>query len=409
MIGEPTRVRVEFLTPEEINFNQDCDTDDESEYVEQKNEIFKPLAILLGNAHAEQQKTTGVPPPPPPHLSQKDDARTTKMSMDSKTDKEEGEINEGDEDENEQDEEEKYKNTDAEDKKSKDEDEKEQKDEDNNDEQEDDDDDDTSPEMYLFEKIILSPCIQSALLFKKRISKGVYLVKRLSDENLLCLKFVRRRSKYQSRMPMELRLLSHIRTFPKLRHVQKLEGVFITQSYYGFLSEYVPDLLRVTNIHQRPLEIREIIRQLLVGIRQLHRNGIIHRDIKMSNVLWSGKVLTIVDFDKGTWNTPQGHHVLVGTEGFLAPEVWRYERDGHRSPVPYKEKADIYSAGMLFGCLLFHVTEADAKEMHASIFRDDAHQYLPALTADILKKMLRFSPQKRASAHTLLQHRYFAK
>ena len=370
-------VRGSPLTPTEIGFHLDCDTDDESEYAEitkmlhHPSSSFSSLSTLKGSS--EQPELTSV------HQERKSDNK-------SEND-EEYEGDEGDDDDNDYDNDEKNSHE-------------------NNEENEDDD---ISEDLQLFERVILCEPIQSKLFFKKRISKGVYLVERISDKQPLCLKFVRRKSRYQTRIPMELRILSQIKTFPQIRHLQKLEGFFLSTKYYAFLSEFVPDLMHTSSLHQRPLEVKAIMRQLLVGIRQLHRNGIIHRDIKMSNVLWSGKQLTIVDFDKATWNTPKGHHVLVGTEGFLSPEVWRYERDGSRTPAPYSEKCDIYSAGMLFGCLLFHVSESEVKEMHASIFRDDAKRYFPPATSDLLLQMLRFRPNKRPSAHTLLQHAYFAK
>jgi hypothetical protein len=272
------------------------------------------------------------------------------------------------------------------------------------DEDEEDEDEDMTNETRLLEKALF--CLQPVLHFTKRISKGVYLVELVANSKTQCLKIVRRKPRYKSRTPMELRMLSSIRSLDVQRHIQVLNGFVLTNDFYAFLSNYAPSL-HSCSLHKTQSEVQSIMRQLLVGLRQLHRNAIIHRDIKMSNILWDGKQLTIVDFDKATWNTPKGHHVLIGTDGFIAPEVWRYERDGRRKPVPYTEKCDIYSAGVLFGCLLFEVSESETKEMHASIFRDTADDALPPLTAQLLKSMLRYNPAKRASAHKLLQHPYF--
>ena len=265
--------------------------------------------------------------------------------------------------------------------------------------------DEGTEETRLLEKALFA--LQAHLRFVKRISKGIYLVELLSNNKTQCLKIVRRKSRYRERIPMELRMLSHIKSLPVQRHIQVMNGFVLTDGLYAFLSDYAPDLLHTKGLHKKPREVRSIMRQLLVGIRQLHRNSVIHRDVKGSNLLWDGTRLTIVDFDKATWNTPKGHHVIVGTIGLLSPEVARYERDGHKKPEPYTEKCDIYSAGVLFGCLLFHVSESECLEMHASIFREDADRYLPPLTAQLLKSMLRYNPKKRPSAHKLLQHAYF--
>jgi len=273
------------------------------------------------------------------------------------------------------------------------------------DDEDDEEDNDCFDETRLFERAVF--CLQSHMRFIKNISKGVYLVEMLINNQPQCLKIMRRKSRYKTRVPIELRILSYIKSFQVQRHIQVLNGFVLTKEFYAFVSDYAPDLVRTKSLHIKPLEVRAIMRQLLVGIRQLHRNKIIHRDIKLSNVLWDRKKLTIVDFDKATWNT--GHHMYAGTDSFMAPEVWRYERDGPKPPEPYTEKCDIYSAGVLFGCLSFGVQEGELKDMHVSIFREDANRYLPPLSAQLLTSMIRYNPKKRPSAHKLLQHDYFKK
>jgi len=193
-------------------------------------------------------------------------------------------------------------------------------------------------------------------------------------------------------------------------HIQHLEGFILRKNVYAFLSAFAPDLTEVApNIQARPNEICEIMRQLFTGLQTLHKNKIIHRDIKQANLLWDGVVLTIVDFDSATWDTEQGHHDCLGTPGLMAPEVSRYERDGPHPPVPYGTKIDMYSSGIVFGCLLFGVPEDDLTEMHASAFRDCAKRLLPEHTALLLKQLLHFNPVMRISADQALESSYFQK
>lgn len=46
----------------------------------------------------------------------------------------------------------------------------------------------------------------------------------------------------------------------------------------------------------REAEIAEILRQVLKGLQFLHQKGIVHRDIKASNLLMQNGVVKIADF-----------------------------------------------------------------------------------------------------------------
>ena len=90
-------------------------------------------------------------------------------------------------------------------------------------------------------------------------------------------------------------------------------------------------------------EVREILKQLLPSVQQLHKNGIIHRDIKASNIMSEkyGKYY-LVDFDiaikRGTGSE------TAGTVGYASPEQYGYRDCDARS--------DIYSIGVLANMLL---------------------------------------------------------
>ena len=115
----------------------------------------------------------------------------------------------------------------------------------------------------------------------------------------------------------------------------------------------------------------------------------------------------MADFGLATWDTTKGHKHNLGTEGFFAPEVLRHGRDASTPPQPYGTKCDMWSAGMVFGGLLFAIEEHCTEEFHPSIFRE-LSQHLPRPTASLLRKLLRRDPNKRLSAKQALNHRYFS-
>lgn len=43
-------------------------------------------------------------------------------------------------------------------------------------------------------------------------------------------------------------------------------------------------------------QLRNVARQFVCGLHHLHKNGIVHRDIKPQNILMSNKVVKIADF-----------------------------------------------------------------------------------------------------------------
>ena len=94
-------------------------------------------------------------------------------------------------------------------------------------------------------------------------------------------------------------------------------------------------------------ELRRIISQLCNAVEQLHRYGIIHRDVTPKNVILDENLhLTLIDFDisrKFSGNREQDT-TLYGTEGFAPPEQYGFRETGFT--------ADIYALGVIMKLLL---------------------------------------------------------
>lgn len=108
----------------------------------------------------------------------------------------------------------------------------------------------------------------------------------------------------------------------------------------GTLEDYIHHMKK-SKKHIKEELIWKIFIQISLGIAYLHRNHLIHRNIKPSNILltkdFKAKIKGMKDskklIDKRFTNS------IVGTPYYLAPEIWE-ER-------PYDRKVDIWALGIL--------------------------------------------------------------
>jgi serine/threonine protein kinase len=74
-------------------------------------------------------------------------------------------------------------------------------------------------------------------------------------------------------------------------------------------------------------QTRKLLYQLLIGLRYLHKINIMHRDIKLENILIRGAAKdnispVIVDFGLAEYeNSKEFVYIRCGTPGYVAPEV----------------------------------------------------------------------------------------
>lgn len=100
--------------------------------------------------------------------------------------------------------------------------------------------------------------------------------------------------------------------------------------------------------------IKLIMINLLEGIGYLHEKGIMHRDLKLENIMVkkeesrNGRVIpVIVDFGLAEYcSSTKYMYTRCGTPGYVAPEVLRIKST---DPVQtYTSACDIFSLGVIF-------------------------------------------------------------
>ncbi|XP_059179165.1 mitogen-activated protein kinase kinase kinase 2-like [Physella acuta] len=159
-------------------------------------------------------------------------------------------------------------------------------------------------------------------------------------------------------------------------------------------------------------EAKHFTSQILQGVRYLHENGILHRDIKSSNILMQSETkVKISDFGLSKILKDQRNIDLstsVGTVFYMAPEVLKTE-----TVVIYPTKADIWSIGctvveMITG-MPPYAKDYSCFQVKGRIAANEMPEYeLPQSASDalkdFLKRIFKRNPCERPSAEKLLEH-----
>lgn len=129
------------------------------------------------------------------------------------------------------------------------------------------------------------------------------------------------------------------------------------------------DVIKDTKINFKTR--KKIILELLLGLKFLHSNDIIHRDIKPTNFIQVGKHYKWCDFGMSLNHTIQDDHITSGitTASFRAPEIIFGSKK-------YDNKVDIWSFGILMieimtrsrGCLYQVKNEAMSNKKLIDLF-----------------------------------------
>ncbi|MCQ2821668.1 MAG: serine/threonine-protein kinase [archaeon] len=229
-----------------------------------------------------------------------------------------------------------------------------------------------------------------------------------------------------------------------IKHIIKLKQIiFIKETgtlnlIFEFMEKDLFELMKATSPkHLSEGQIRAIIYQTLLGLSLMHKYGFFHRDMKPENLLVVGETVKIADFGlaREIRSLPP-YTEYVSTRYYRAPECI-LKSTNYNSPV------DIWALGCIMAEMYLHPqplffgnNEKEVLIKICSILGSPTHSTWPEgiqqaqkvgikfpsmpgtdlanvipqaspEAIDLMYQMINWDPNKRATAHNLLQHPFF--
>ncbi|TMW56886.1 hypothetical protein Poli38472_002811 [Pythium oligandrum] len=211
---------------------------------------------------------------------------------------------------------------------------------------------------------------------------------------------------------------SEIKIHKSLRHpnVVQFERYFEDEENAYMLLELcrnqsLSDLLRRRK-RLSEAEVRFYIRQMIDGIAYLHKNLVIHRDLKLGNLFLTADMrLKIGDFGLAAQldNPFDRKRTLCGTPNYIAPEILT-----GRSTTGHSFEVDIWSTGVVMYTLLVGRPPFETQDVKDTYKRIRASDYtfpenvdLSESAKSIIGSILRVDPHLRPSLNAILTHSFF--
>lgn len=221
----------------------------------------------------------------------------------------------------------------------------------------------------------------------------------------------------------ELKIYREINALKHLTHpnIVKLEEVLQNSKYIGIVLEYASggEFYKYIQRKRRlkePLACR-LFAQLISGVYYMHCKGLVHRDLKLENLLLD-KHGNLIITDFGFVNEFSKYNELMktscGSPCYAAPELVVSTR-------PYEaRKADIWSCGIILFAMLAgylpwdddpqNPDGNDIAKLYQYIVSTSLKfpEYISPVARDLLRYMLVSNPAKRAALKVILKHEWLA-
>ncbi|KAM6453686.1 NUAK family SNF1-like kinase 2 [Liasis olivaceus] len=246
--------------------------------------------------------------------------------------------------------------------------------------------------------------------FLETLGKGTYgKVKKARERSgkLVAIKSIRKDKIKDEQDLLHIRREIEIMSSLNHPHIIAVHEVFENSSKIVIVMEYASkgDLYDYISERQRltEQEARHFFRQVVSAIYYCHKNGIVHRDLKLENILLDANGnIKIADFGlSNVFQQDRLLHTFCGSPLYASPEIVNGR--------PYKgPEVDSWSLGVLL-YILIHGTMPfdghDYKTLVKQITRGDYKE--PTKLSDacgLIRWMLMVNPERRATIEDIASH-----
>ncbi|NXK90242.1 HUNK kinase, partial [Formicarius rufipectus] len=225
----------------------------------------------------------------------------------------------------------------------------------------------------------------------------------------------KKRAKKDTYVTKNLRREGQIQQMIRHPNIAQLLDILETENSYYLVMELCPGGNLMHKIYEKKRleehEARKYIRQLILAVEHLHRAGVVHRDLKIENLLLDeDNNIKLIDFGlsncAGILGYSDPFSTQCGSPAYAAPELLARKK--------YGPKIDVWSIGvnmyaMLTGTLPFTVEPFSLRALYQKMVDKEMNPFptqLSSAAITFLRALLEPDPAKRPNIQQALANRW---
>ena len=254
-------------------------------------------------------------------------------------------------------------------------------------------------------------------LYGRQIGHGAFgqvnLALHIASGRLVAIKIFAKKNLRNTRA--KEKIMTEIETLSNFHHpfINQILDNFETSTHIFIVMEYVcGDLLGFIRKRSKLSESvsKIIFKQLIEGLKYIHKKHFVHRDIKLDNILIDlTNTIKICDFGVSKHFDDKNEIMFdhCGTPAYIAPEI--FEHTGYKGPA-----CDIWSAGVTLYYMLAGEQPFKAgsiSELEKIIKAGDFKEIegVSKEANNLISKILQVNPKARLSLDEILNHKWLDK
>ncbi|XP_054021956.1 hormonally up-regulated neu tumor-associated kinase isoform X2 [Melanerpes formicivorus] len=245
-----------------------------------------------------------------------------------------------------------------------------------------------------------------------KVREGLHV---LTGEKVAVKVIDKKRAKKDTYVTKNLRREGQIQQMIRHPNIAQLLDILETENSYYLVMELCPGGNLMHKIYEKKRleehEARKYIRQLILAVEHLHRAGVVHRDLKIENLLLDeDNNIKLIDFGlsncAGILGYSDPFSTQCGSPAYAAPELLARKK--------YGPKIDVWSIGvnmyaMLTGTLPFTVEPFSLRALYQKMVDKEMNPFptqLSTAAVNFLRSLLEPDPAKRPNIQQALANRW---